>query len=77
MGNRIYELSALKEAVERAEHTRDEFLKSAWPVGSEVHFEKRGCLQVGQVLGHNRDCLRVENIHTGKTYWVDTYWVRP
>lgn len=73
--------TALKAAVRAAilahkatEKKLEQAIAAAFPVGSEVHWEKRGHMQHGRVLSNGcSDRLRVENSYTGAKYFITMY----
>ncbi len=48
-------------------------------IGDEVHYERQtgGKTHTGRILNINSLNLRlnIANIKTGKTYWIDSFWI--
>lgn len=67
----IRTVNAAKESL----HTQ---VAEAFPIGSDVHWDRGGNLQYGKVVGHGSPAgrcgeIRVENARSGARYWIGMY----
>lgn len=71
----LEELKSYRDQIKSAERNLEAFIKRRWPEGSPIIWVKHGHLQYGEVIHSGIGSVRVRNDHTGKSYWVDIYWV--
>jgi len=74
---RAMNVFAIKDAIRKVKAAKKKLsatVAKAFPVGSDIHWEKHGHRQHGTVLNHGETGrLRVQNAHTGKNYWIGMY----
>lgn len=70
-------LEEIRDAIRGVKKARAKLaaiVERKFPLGSDVHWDKRGHRQHGVVLNHSsHGHLRVENERTGKKYWIGMY----
>ncbi len=49
--------------------------KDTYPIGHIISFFKWGGYITVEVLDHSDSRLYIENLVTGKRYWIDTYYL--
>lgn len=46
-----------------------------YPVGSQILWDHHGHHQLGRVIGHSGDKIKVNNLRTGRQYWIYSFHI--
>lgn len=73
----IEDVIAARLAVRDAQNRLAYTVKHAFKPDAPVSWTKNGHIQYGTIIevDDRGERLCVENMYTGKTYWIDLYWV--
>lgn len=70
----IHDIKRAIREVRAAKDRLGDLVKAAYPIGSDVDWDKRGYRQFGTVIAvSGRGGLRVRNAATFKEYWIAMY----
>lgn len=71
-------VKAAKMAIDAAYQELDKAMKADYPVGKRIFYEKASNANqcYGEIILHGyKGSVRVKNLRTDKTYWLDSYWI--
>jgi hypothetical protein len=72
MAERVRKARAELRVAEQRYHRA---IARAYPVGSIITWDKGGHSQIGKVMSHSGQTLKVRNSDTWREYWIDAYHV--